>query len=105
MSWPTGYQPFGPNRHPLLTGLNATTGLGAIPVAVDPATGAIIVMGGLNYSQGANSYDYVLGLNNLTSTVTIDTTQSQTFNSTAAWSASHSGNSLTTMECSLEVLN
>lgn len=45
-TWPTGYQPFGPNRHPLLIGLSSTDAKTPIPVGVDPATGAIITEGG-----------------------------------------------------------
>lgn len=54
MAWPTGYQPFGPNRHPLLTGLSSTTGTTPIPVAVDPATGAVLTSGG--GSSGGTQY-------------------------------------------------
>lgn len=43
MAWPAGYQPIGPNRQPLLNGLSVLDGKTEIPVAVDPATGALIV--------------------------------------------------------------
>ena len=57
MSWPSGYQPFGPNRAPLLTGLSSSNGATPIPVAVDPATGALIVEGG----SGGGSTQYTSG--------------------------------------------
>lgn len=44
MSWPTNYAPFDNNHAPMLVGLNATTMLGSIPVAVDPTTGAILTL-------------------------------------------------------------
>lgn len=40
-NWTTAPQPFGPNRHPLLEGLSALDGATPVPVAVDPATGAL----------------------------------------------------------------
>lgn len=46
MAWIDGYAPFSDNRTALLVGLNASTGKGAVAVAVDPATGAILVEGG-----------------------------------------------------------
>ena len=42
MAWTTEKQPFGVNHAPLLTGL-ALDGSGAVPVAVDPATGGLVV--------------------------------------------------------------
>jgi hypothetical protein len=55
MSWPTDYAPFSDNRTPLLVGLNATTGDGAVPVAVDPVTGAVLISGG---GSGGTSSDF-----------------------------------------------
>jgi len=43
MSWPDGYNPFGNNHTPGLIGLNASTGKGLVPVAVDPTTGAVLM--------------------------------------------------------------
>jgi|SRR5882762_7233099 len=42
MTWPTGIQPFGPNRVPLLSGLSSVDNATAVPIAVDPVTGAIL---------------------------------------------------------------
>lgn len=42
MAWPTNVQPFGPNHTPLLVGLSSGDGKTPVPVAVDPATGALL---------------------------------------------------------------
>lgn len=56
MAWPANYQPFGPNRSPLLAGL-ASDGSGyIIPVAVDRNTGEILVN-----SAGGSSGSLVTG--------------------------------------------
>ena len=45
MSWPTGYAPLTDNHTFTLSGLNASTGKGTVPVAVDPSTGAVLISG------------------------------------------------------------
>lgn len=42
-NWTNETQPFGPNRAPLLTGLAADGSGFSVPVAVDPATGRVLV--------------------------------------------------------------
>lgn len=59
-NWTNETQPFGANRHPLLTGLSATDGVTPVPVAVNPATGAIVTSGGgggsgTQYQEGATT--------------------------------------------------
>lgn len=50
-NWTTEPQPFGPNHAPLLEGLSSDDGKTPVPVAVDPATGRILVS-----SSGATVY-------------------------------------------------
>lgn len=42
MPWPINTQPFGKNRQPVITGLSSVNGRDVVPIAVDPATGAVI---------------------------------------------------------------
>jgi hypothetical protein len=42
-NWTLKSQPFGPNRAPVLVGTSSTDGSTPIPVAVNPATGALIL--------------------------------------------------------------
>lgn len=58
MAWPKGYQPYGPNHSPLLTGLSATDAKTPIPVAVDPATGEILT-GTETIGLVPQAYDYI----------------------------------------------
>lgn len=67
MAWPTGYQPFGPNRAPLLVGLSSSNGATPIPVAVNPATGAVLTSGGGGGGGGLVQIQDSAG-NNLNST-------------------------------------
>lgn len=69
MAWPTDVQPFGPNRTPLLVGLSSADGLTPVPVAVDPATGALLSEGS-GGSGGTSSTLY-------TGQQTVNTTQVQ----------------------------
>lgn len=57
-NWTTKQQPFGPNRAPVLVGTSATDGVSPIPVAVNPATGAIVVSGG---GSGGGDVQYASG--------------------------------------------
>lgn len=57
-NWTTKKQPFGANHVPLLEGLSSTDGITPVPVAVDPATGAILTEGGgagTQYQEGATT--------------------------------------------------
>lgn len=45
-AWTDEVQPFGANHAPLLTGLSSDNDGVRVPVAVDPATGAILTEGG-----------------------------------------------------------
>lgn len=46
MAWTGKTQPFGQNRQPALTGVSSVDGITVIPVAVNPATGALLTSGG-----------------------------------------------------------
>lgn len=50
MTWPTGEQPFGPNRAPLLSALSYEDSTTRVPIAADPATGEL-----LTKSSGAST--------------------------------------------------
>ncbi len=54
-NWTKEPQPFGANHTPLLTGLSSTDGETPVPVAVDPATGALITEGGGGSGGGTSS--------------------------------------------------
>lgn len=67
MTWPTGYQPFGPNRAPLLSGLSSLDAKTEVPVAVDPATG--------NLATSTSVTPAALPATLYTGQVTVSTTQ------------------------------
>lgn len=69
------------------------------------STGTVIIMGEVDYSAGNNLAPFVLAINNGTSTSTMDTTSSQTFNVTVTWSNATTGNSVSSLNCLLEGLN
>lgn len=59
-AWTNEVQPFGKNHAPLLTGLSSSNDGTAVPVAVDPATGELLVSssgggGGTQYAEGATT--------------------------------------------------
>jgi len=69
------------------------------------ASGTIISMGGVTYGVGANLAPFAVAVNNGTSTTTIDTTGTLTFDCTVQWSNNTVGNSLSSLNCLLEGLN
>lgn len=69
------------------------------------ASGSVALMAGVEYSLGANIAAAFLPINNGTSTTTIDTTVSQTFDCTVTWSNNTAGNSISSLNCLLEGLN
>lgn len=57
-NWTTKPQPFGANRSPALFGTSSLDGMTMVPVAVDPATGALITEGG---GSGGGGTQYTQG--------------------------------------------
>jgi len=56
MAWPTNRSPFGENRTPALIGLSYEDGATIVPIAADPATGAILTEPGIVASRGTIAY-------------------------------------------------
>lgn len=69
------------------------------------ASGTVIIMGGLVYGVGGNLAPLALDINNGTSTTTLDTTGTLTFDCTVTWSNNTAGNSVSSLNCLLESLN
>lgn len=80
-------------------------GSGLITCRTVGVSGTVIIMGGVTYGVGNNMAPLVTAVNNGTSAVTIDTTTSQVFNITIQWSNNTAGNSVSSLNCSLEALN
>lgn len=51
MAWPNNENPFGENRTPAMFGLSYEDGVTRVPIAVDPATGAVLTEGGSTASS------------------------------------------------------
>jgi hypothetical protein len=71
--WTTEPQPFGPNHVPLLAGWASDNSGVAVPVAVDPATGAVLTEGSGGGGGGGSSTN----ANCYTGQVTVNTTQTE----------------------------
>lgn len=67
--------------------------------------GTVIIMGELDYATGNNLAPLVLAINNGTSTSTINTITTNTFDCTVTWSNNTTGNSVSSLNCLLEGLN
>lgn len=68
-------------------------------------SGTVILMGGLQYSTGSNASPVTVGINNGSSTTTIDTSIVLAFDCTVAWSNNVAGNTISALNCTLEALN
>lgn len=100
MPWPTGVQPYGPNRAPLLVGLSSVDGKTPIPVAVDPTTGEIETTA--NFS-GSVTVAGNTNANMYTGQQTVNTTQVQISGSSHSLNNGMIVKSLSTNAANIEV--
>jgi hypothetical protein len=81
------------------------SGEGIITCRTTGASGSVIMMGGLEYGVGNNLAPLFLAINNGTSTTTVDTTSALAFDCTVTWSNNTVGNSVSSLNATLEGLN
>lgn len=68
-------------------------------------SGSIVIMAGVDYGVTNNTAALNLALNNGVTPITLNTTISQTFDTTVTWSNNTAGNSISSLNCVLEGLN
>ena len=91
MTWTNEVNPFGDNHTPLLIGLSYEDGETVVPIAVDPATGAVLTEGGsvassVNATVYQGTTPWVVGGNvTIYGNVTANVVVSQVFQGGAPW--------------------
>jgi hypothetical protein len=68
-------------------------------------SGTVIMMGGIMIGVGNNLAPLLVAINNGASTSTVDTTGTLAFDVTVTWSNNTAGNTVSSLNCSLESLN